>query len=118
MKSLLATFFLLLTVLPLPAAEINHVVICWYEESVDSQTVENAMQAIADFKQIPGILSVKVGRPVPSDRDIVDDTFSLGVYILAKDQASLDAYLIHPIHKAFVENFVKGKAQRVTVYDF
>ncbi|MEM6823118.1 MAG: Dabb family protein, partial [Verrucomicrobiota bacterium] len=98
------------------AKEINHVVICWYDEAVSDETIDQAIKAVQGFKQIEGVEDVRVGRAIPSDRAIVDDSFSIGVFIRTKDAESLERYIEHPIHKMFVKKFVSGKTTKVTVY--
>jgi hypothetical protein len=102
----------------LQAEAINHVVVCWYNDTVDKTTLKRAMEATREFEKIPGILTVSSGEAIESERPIVDDSFSMAVHIRAESKEALDAYLVHPIHKRFVEAYVKGKAQRVIVYDF
>jgi hypothetical protein len=104
--------------LSLQAQEINHVVVCWYNGTVDEAVVKRAMEATREFERIPGILTVSSGRAVASERPVVDDSFSMAVHIRVQSKEALDAYLVHPIHKDFVEAYVKGKAERVVVYDF
>ncbi|MDX1296213.1 MAG: Dabb family protein [Sulfurimonadaceae bacterium] len=104
--------------LSLQAQVINHVVVCWYNDTVDEATLKRAMEATGEFEKIPGILEVSSGKAVASERAIVDDSFSMAVHIRAASKEALDAYLVHPIHKRFVEAYVKGKTERVVVYDF
>lgn len=115
---MLRTLFALMTAAVLQAGPINHVVVCWYNDTVDEEMLQRAMAATRGFEKIPGILEVSSGKAVPSERPIVDDSFSMAVHIRAESKEALDAYLIHPIHKRFVDVYVKGKAERVVVYDF
>jgi hypothetical protein len=67
---------------------------------------------------IPGVLSLRAGTAVASNRPIVDSTFDVALVISFSDRAALDSYLIHPLHVQLVEKTLKPLVARILVYDF
>jgi len=47
----------------------------------------------------------------------VDDSFDLGIVMTFDSAPEMRAYLVHPRHKAFVQNHIEGRVQRLLVYD-
>lgn len=55
---------------------------------------------------IPGILSLSAGpREASQERATNDQRFDVGLTILFADRAALEAYLVHPVHLALVEEY-------------
>ena len=49
------------------------------------------------FRKILGVLEVRVGRVIKSDRAIVDDSFDVGILVTVSDVERLQEYLDHPL---------------------
>ena len=82
MKSLLA----LILLLPLGCTSIQqtereqaiqHVVLCWLKEPGNAAHRARIMEVSKTFRSIPGVLEVRVGEVIASDRAIVDDSFDV-----------------------------------------
>ena len=97
---------------------LQHVVLCWLKESGNSQHREEIIAVSKTFRNIPGVLDVRAGQVVPSDRAIVDDSFDLGIIITLADSQRLKGYLVHPIHQKAVEEVILPLVRRTVVYDF
>lgn len=97
---------------------INHVVLVWFNESVDERHVHQVAVATRQLKRIPGITEIRTGRPLESERSIVDDSFDLGVLIQFDSLEKMKSYVDHPIHKKFVEGYLQGNIKKLIVYDF
>ena len=50
-------------------------------------------------------------------RDVVDNSYAVGLLTVFKDRAGHDAYQTHPTHMDFI-NRNKANWERVQVYDF
>ena len=61
---------------------------------------------------------MRIGEPVESDRQVVDDSFDVGLYVTVENKQALDNYLKHPIHVAAVNSVLKPIADKIIVYDF
>ena len=57
---------------------VHHVVFCWLKDPGNEAHRQNIVDTSRSFRSIPGVVQVRAGRVVPSDRKIVDDTFDVG----------------------------------------
>jgi hypothetical protein len=97
---------------------VEHVVLVWFNEHGNAAVKEKMVASARAFpKEIPGILSMSIGDAVPSDRDVVDDSFDLALVVRFKDKASLDAYEKHPVHVKAVKEVLAPNASKLKVYD-
>src|SRR5690625_278320 len=96
---------------------ITHIVILWLkDESADMR--RKLLDGAAKLGAIPGVLEFRTGGMIPGTREIVDNSFAVGLSMTFPDQAAADYYQEHPIHQEFVEKYVKPLTSRVVVYDF
>ena len=70
------------------------------------------------FESIPGVLEVRAGEVVKSDRPIVDSTYDVAIFLSYKSVDDMKAYLIHPDHKKAVKEVLRPLVKKVLVYDF
>ena len=96
----------------------SHVVIFWTKEGVENATEDLIAGMEQYLKPIPGVLHYHVGRMAPSHRDVVDQSYQVGLNLVFADKATQDAYQEHPLHIEFVEQVFKRVCDRVIVYDF
>jgi hypothetical protein len=103
---------------PPKTGNVEHVVLVWLNEHGNAAVKQKMIDAARTFpKEIPGILSMSIGDAVPSDRDIVDDSFDLALVVRFKDKAALDAYEKHPVHVKAVKEVLAPNASKLKVYD-
>ncbi len=57
------------------------------------------------------------GTPAMTQRDVVDNTYDVGLCVVFDDKAGYDVYASHPLHMQFVEKH-RSAWQRIQVYDF
>jgi hypothetical protein len=67
--------------------------------------------------RIPTARHVWAGVPAGTPRDVVDNTYTIGLCVALDDAAGHDQYQVHPLHKEFAARY-KQFWQRVQVYDF
>jgi hypothetical protein len=72
-------------------------------------------RALSDIGQIRDL---QVGKAIPSERLIVDDSFSFGIYMRFDSVVDMNAYLTDPRHVRFVDTQVKPHLEKLVVYDF
>ncbi len=65
---------------------------------------------------IPGVLYLGAGIPAGTDRDVVDNSYGVGLAVGFADAAAHDVYQDHPDHLAFIAA-CKHVWSRVQVYD-
>ena len=123
-RTIPALFALLALSLALPADAngdshpLEHIVIVWLKDPGNLAARERIIEASEALRAIPGVVSLKSGTMVPSDRPIVDSSFDVALVITLIDASALQAYLAHPLHVTLVEETLKPLVERIRVYDF
>jgi len=97
---------------------IQHVVLCWLKEPGNAEHRNQIIEVSKTFRKIPGVLEVRVGRVIKSDRAIVDDSFDVGILVTVSDVERLQEYLNHPIHQNAKRDVLLPLMEKVLVYDF
>ena len=67
--------------------------------------------------KIPSVRHVWTGQPAMTPRDVVDNTYDVGLCVALDDSKGHDEYQVHPQHVEFAERY-KQFWKRVQVYDF
>lgn len=101
-----------------PAGTVQHVVVVWLKEPGDAAARAKLIETAQGLESIPGIVSLRVGEPLASDREVVDDSFDVALVIDFTDAAALAAYDTHPDHVRAVEEVLAPLSERIVVYDF
>lgn len=95
-----------------------HLVYFWLKEGAP----EGERQRLAEdcrslLSKIPGVRHVWAGRPAMTPREIVDNSYDVGLCVVLDDRAAHDVYQTHEKHLEFISRH-KAHWQRVQVYDF
>ena len=98
-------------------SKLHHIVLCWLKDSGNEKDRKEIIEVTETLKNIPGVISAQAGEVVLSDRDIVDDSFDVGIIIVTKDQEDLQKYLDHPIHQKAKKEVLLPLVKKVLVYD-
>ena len=108
--------------LPVPAdgdsQPVEHIIIVWLKESGNRDIQQRVIAKSQVLISIPGVLSLKSGTAIPSERPIVDSSFDLALIITFTDTAAMESYLTHPVHLQLLEETLKPLVERIQVYDF
>ena len=95
-----------------------HVVYFWTKDgtpdSAKQQLVDDCRKYLGD---IPTVRHLWTGRPAMTPRDVVDNSYDVGLCVVLDDSAGHDVYQEHPLHKEFIARN-KPNWKRVQVYDF
>jgi hypothetical protein len=95
-----------------------HIVLFWMrpgtEESARKQLESDCREYLA---KIPSVRHIWAGVPAMTPREVVDNSYSVGLTVVLDDAAGHDVYQEHPLHKEFIARN-KANWQRVQVYDF
>ena len=97
---------------------LYHLVFCWLKEEGNQSHRQKIIEATQTFRTIPGVIQAEAGKVVESEREIVDDSFDVGILIVTQDRNSLKKYLDHPIHQKAKKEVLSPLVERVLVYDF
>jgi hypothetical protein len=95
-----------------------HNVFFWVKPgTTDAQRKALLADCTALLGKIPGVRSLWAGRPAMTPRDVVDNSYDIGLCVVFDDVKGHDVYQEHGLHKQFIANH-KPIWQRVQVYDF
>ena len=97
---------------------LSHVVIFWTKPEVPGATDALIAGAEQYLRPIPLAKSFHIGRMMPSHRDVVDQSYQVGLHLLFENKAAEEAYQVHPLHLEFVEKAFKPNCARATIFDF
>lgn len=96
----------------------SHVVIFW----TDHEQPDSADELLAGIKKylepIPGIVHFSAGKMAPSPREVVDQSYQVGLNVVFPNRQAHDDYQVHPMHLEFVHTVFKRVCRKVRVYDF
>ena len=101
-----------------PANPVQHVVLLWFTADVTNNWVQQVEAETLKLRAIPQLLSLETGPSIKSDRPIVDDSFDLGIAMTFRSVDDMNQYLIDPRHTKFVDIWLKGRLDKMLVYDF
>lgn len=101
-----------------PKGKVEHIVLVWLKRpgnAADRATlIATAKRFQAEIKQVQHL---SVGPAVPSDRDIVDDSFDVGFVMRFNNKEDMTAYERHSVHVDTVKQTLMPLAKKVQVYD-
>lgn len=97
---------------------VIHVVLVWLKEPGNAEHRQRIIEGSKKLEGIPGIRELRVGQAIPSERDVVDDSFDIGLYMTFPSEKAMQAYLTHIEHVEIVKNEFMPLMERYLVYDF
>ena len=97
---------------------LQHVVLVWLKDAGNAEQRARIIEVSKSFRDIPGVLDVQAGKAITSERDIVDDSFDVGILVVVPDERRLREYLDHPIHQKAKNDVLLPLVEKILVYDF
>lgn len=97
---------------------ITHIVVFWVKPEVENARERLFAAAREHLTTIPGVQHFRYGASIPSERPVVDTSYTMAIAMDFASAADLDVYQQHPQHQAFLGQIVKPLVERVLVYDF
>jgi hypothetical protein len=95
-----------------------HVVLFWMKQGTpEGARQQTADDGIAYLGKIPSVRQIWSGRPAMTPREVVDNSYDVGLCVVLDDVAGHDEYQVHELHKQFIERN-KPNWERVQIYDF
>ena len=95
----------------------SHIVIFWTDPAKPIAPDELVAGARKYLAPIPGVVNFHLGKMAPSHRDVVDQSYQVGLSIQFESKKAQDDYQDHPMHLEFVDK-CKALWTKVVVYDF
>src|SRR2546423_1701632 len=95
-----------------------HTVYFWMKDGF----TEDARKKLIDgcykyLKPIPTVRQLWAGKPAMTPREVVDNSYQVGLTVVLDDEAAHDIYQKHEMHLEFIAQN-KEHWKRVQVYDF
>ena len=95
-----------------------HHVYFWLKPDAPAEAGETLLADCRHLlSEVPGVAELRAGRPVGTARDVVDNSYAVGMSIAFANADAHDRYQDHPKHLEFIERN-KAHWDRVRVYDF
>lgn len=95
-----------------------HNVLFWLNdnapESAKKQLIDDCQ---AYLGKITSVRHLWAGAPAMTPREVVDNSYGVGLTVVLDDEAGHDHYQVDPLHKQFIERN-KQHWKRVLIYDF
>jgi hypothetical protein len=95
---------------------LTHHVLFWLKSDTTDAQKKAFRASLQSLEKVETIHSMYVGTPAPIERAVVDTTYTFSLLIVFHDLAGHDVYQVHPLHKAFLEEF-RSFFEKVVIYD-
>ena len=96
-----------------PTSKVHHVVVCWLNGPGNEEARQKVIEVSRGFSAIPGVIDVRAGSVIQSEREIVDSSFDAAIYLTFENEQKLFEYLNHPIHKKAVKKLSNHSSGRL-----
>lgn len=96
---------------------IEHVVLCWLKDSTEANRTK-VIETTREMASIPGILELRVGAVLPSDRKVVDDSFDVGITMTFASREDMQRYIEHEEHVERLREVFLPLCRSIRVHDF
>lgn len=96
---------------------VEHIVLVWLKNPGNEDDIKKVIGTTNELKEINGIISLRVGTAVPSEREIVDDSFDVGIVMTFGSIETMKSYLTDARHVERVNNILGPLSDKIIVYD-
>lgn len=93
-----------------------HAVYIWLKTGLSNAQLDDHLSSLKSLSQIPDARMFHLGTPAATDRPVIDRSYSYALVVGCDDEAALERYRNHPLHRAFGER-VAVCWDRQIVYD-
>ena len=97
---------------------IDHIVIVWLKRPGNA---DDKAKLVATSKELqlalPVMREMSYGRPLPSERPAVDDTFDLAFVMHFANRKDLAAYENSAIHRHAAKEVLRPLSRKIVIYD-
>ena len=70
-------------------SRVNHVVLCWLKDKGNQEQRQLLINKSLQFIEIPGVLEVRAGKVLKSDRSIVDSSYDVAIFLSFRSAADM-----------------------------
>ncbi len=82
-----------------------HSVYFWLKPELSIEARAEILRDIQTLREIPLVRGCYIGTPNPCDRPVIDSSYDIGLVLVFDDKAAEEAYIAHPLHRAFAEKW-------------
>jgi len=93
-----------------------HHVLFWLKPDTTAEQKEAFRKSLESLKGVETVKAFHVGVPSTIERAVVDTSYTFSLVIFFEDMEGHDVYQVHPLHKAFLEEF-RHFFEKVVIYD-
>ena len=95
-----------------------HTVYFWLRPGTPKAAHRQLVQDCRTYlASVPTVRELFAGIPADTPRDVVDNSYAVGLTVVFNDRSGHDIYQVHPSHNKFIRRNQKHW-QRVQVYDY
>lgn len=95
---------------------LSHHVLFWVKDTITDAQKKAFKASLETLAGVETVKSIHVGVPSSISRAVVDTTYTFSLVLMFEDLAGHDVYQVHPLHKAFLEEF-RETFEIVVIYD-
>ena len=95
---------------------IAHHVLFWLKADTTEDQKLAFRKSLQTLQNIEVVKTFHIGTPAPIERSVVDTTYTFSLILFFEDLAAHDVYQVHPLHKAFLDEF-RIFFEKVVIYD-
>ena len=95
---------------------LTHHVLFWLKADTTTEQKTAFRAGLESLQGVETIKSMYIGTPAPIERAVVDTSYTFSLVIIFDDLAGHDVYQVHPVHKAFLDEF-RELFEKVVIYD-
>ncbi|WP_421945212.1 Dabb family protein [Pedobacter sp.] len=95
---------------------IAHHVLFWLKADTTKEQKNAFKEGLKSLENIEVVKTIHIGTPAPIERAVVDTTYTFSLVLFFENLAAHDVYQVHPIHKAFLDEF-RELFEKVIIYD-
>jgi hypothetical protein len=93
-----------------------HAVYFWLREGITPAEEQRFTEGVESLRAIDGVVHGYIGVPAPTDRPVIDRSYSRALVLVFADEAAHEAYQVHPVHDRFRRE-CGGLWKTVRIYD-
>jgi Stress responsive A/B Barrel Domain len=93
-----------------------HAVYFWLRDGLTSAEEQRFAAGLESLRKLDGVVHGYIGVPAPTDRPVIDRSYSRALVLVFSDEAAHDAYQVDAVHDRFRAE-CGGLWKQVRIYD-
>ncbi|SRR5258706_10782225 len=78
-----------------------HAVYFWLRDDLSAAQRAQFEAGLRSVRAIEGVAQGYIGVPAPTDRPVIERSYTRALVLIFADQVAHDAYQVHPVHDTF-----------------